>query len=210
MHPSEKEHYCEFIPSIFLKNKRIHQILGPSRIRMLLFLAQKISGPIFWIKSSKEKIFLHPDGISPWLNPDRLVFVYAKNQIDKLWAIEKIIESRSSRLIVANLNKNPNFNSIRRLNLAIKSDTPSTNHPICIFFTDCKIDIKGVESRWFIKSVPSWTALGENDFKSIKEKWVFKRVYCRTNTIAKWVVILEKKLLEHSIEEITVQSFGLS
>ena len=55
MYPSEKEHYCEFIPSIFLKNKRIHQILGPSRIRMLLFLAQKISGPIFWIKSSDVK-----------------------------------------------------------------------------------------------------------------------------------------------------------
>ena len=88
---------CEFAPNIFIKKRRIHQVFGPSRIRMLLFLAKKISGPIFWIKSPDEKIFLHPDGIYPWMNSSRITFVYTDSQYDKLWAIENIIKETKFR-----------------------------------------------------------------------------------------------------------------
>ncbi len=207
---TKTEYYCEFVPNIFLKKKRIHQIFGPSRIRMLLFLAQKISGPIFWIKSSDEKIFLHPDGISPWISPDRLIFTYAKNQIDKLWIIENIVESRSSKLIVANLNTAPDFSSIRRLNLAIKSNFPSINHPICILFTDSQIKITGVESRWFIKSVPSWNKFGDDPLNLTREKWIFKRTYCRANSSSNWIVTLQKNAIGNSSEKIKLESFKLA
>ncbi len=210
----ETQHYCEFIPSIFLKNKRIHQIFGPARIRMLLFLAQKISGPIFWVKSSNEKIFLYPDGINAWMSPDRLTFVYAGNHVDKLWALENIIDSKSSGLIIANLTERPNFNSVRRLNLIIKSNSSSkTNptNPICIFFTDPQTNIPGVESRWHIKNAPSWNTSGKDQLNLNSEKWIFKRTYCRTNMPANWIVSLEKNAPgPSSIEKFKLQSFRLS
>ena len=74
---SSLECHCEFAPNIFIQKRRIHQVFGPARIRMLLFLAKKISGPIFWIKSPNEKIFLHPDGIYPWMNSSRVTFIYS-------------------------------------------------------------------------------------------------------------------------------------
>ena len=201
---------CEFAPNIFIKKRRIHQVFGPSRIRMLLFLAKKISGPIFWIKSPDEKIFLHPDGIYPWMNSSRITFIYTDSQYDKLWAIENIIKDRSSDLIAANFNTTPAFNSIRRLNLGIKNYNSSANQPICIFFTDSAASITGVESRWFVKNEPSWhNSIGQN-LNVNTEKWLFKREYCKRNPNSKWIVTLKKNLYEDTQKKYTLQSIKLT
>ena len=210
MPPSMPDHYCEFAPSIFLKKKRIHQIFGPARIRMLLFLGQKISGPIFWIKSYNDKIFLHPNAISPWINPNRITYIYAKKQNDKLWIVENIIKDRSSRLVVVNFSNIPNFNSVRRLNLEIKSNDASQFYPLCIFFTDTQNDIAGVESRWSVKSLPSWSELKGNCFNLNTERWLFDRTYCRANSRSKWIITLKNNSKSDLQKKISVESLGFS
>ena len=207
---SSLECHCEFAPNIFVKKRRIHQVFGPARIRMLLFLAKKISGPIFWIKSPNEKIFLHPDGIYPWMNSSRVTFIYAKSQSDKLWAIENIIKDKSSDLIAANLNTTPTFNSIRRLKLGIQNYDNSTNQPICIFFTDSNNIIRGIESRWSVKNEPSWHISREEIPNIDTEKWLFKRDYCRSDPSAKWIVTLKKNLYEGTTKKYILQSIKLT
>ena len=207
---SSLEFYCEFAPNIFIKKGRIHQVFGPARIRMLLFLAKKISGPIFWIKSPNEKIFLHPDGIYPWMNSSRVTFIYAKSQNDKLWVIENIIKDKSSNLIAVNLNTTPTFNSIRRLKLGIQNCDNSMSQPICIFFTDSNTNIRGIESRWSVKNEPSWHISREEIPNIKKEKWLFKREYCRTNPSSKWIVTLKKSLYINTTKKYTLQSVKLA
>ena len=207
---SSIEYYCEFAPNLFIKKRRIHQVFGPARIRMLLFLAKNISGPIFWIKSPNEKIFLHPDGIYPWMNSSRITFIYANSQSDKLWAIENIIKDKSSDLIAANLNTTPSFNFIRRLNLEIKNYDNFINQPICIFFTDSITSITGIESRWSVKNEPSWRTSKEEIPNINTEKWLFKREYCRSNPSSEWIVTLKKNLSENTKNRYKLKSIRLT
>ena len=60
---------------------RVHEICGLSRRVLALALAARLTGPVLWIAPTHEAARPEPCGFSPWLDPGRVVYVAADDDL---------------------------------------------------------------------------------------------------------------------------------
>ena len=145
--------YIEFLPNLFLKRGKIHQITGSARFTLALIIGNVIQDQITWVRLERSNEILYPEGVSDWITLNNLIMVNTENEEESLWVMEEFLKSGVSSLVFCQLNKLPKYVNLRRLTLSTKrskEENKSMLPPTGIILSSFDHPISGVESRWSI------------------------------------------------------------
>ena len=165
--------YLEFLPGLFLKRGGIHQIVGPSRFIFALIIARNIKSYITWIREKDGTVSLYPDGITSWVDINKLILVDSVTSEESMWVMEEFLKSGVSELLVCELHKPIQYSSIRRMILSFKNvaEEKASTPPIILLVSSFQNKIIGVESRWYMKPKVDITSPTKNNRFSLEERW---------------------------------------
>ena len=116
----DRSEYIEFLPNLFLKRGKIHQITGSARFILALIIGNVIQDQITWVRLERSNEILYPEGVSDWITLNNLIMVNTENEEESLWVMEEFLKSGVISLVFCQLNKLPKYVNLRRLNLSTK------------------------------------------------------------------------------------------
>jgi protein ImuA len=179
-----------FLPGLSIAAARVHELCGPSRHMLALTTGGAMSGgPAVWIRSGRAADRLHPEGILPLFDPQRLILVTPQAEAGLLAAAEDALRSGAIALVVVELSAPPALTPLRRLQLAAAAGAAAgPAQPTGLVLTPGAGGAPGVETRWHIapRLVPrkageaaSWPGQGGGE-------WDLTRAYARGLPPAAW------------------------
>lgn len=139
------------------RSGRVHEGCGRARQVLALLLAAAAKGPVIWAQPARQAALPFPAGIAGLVDPDRLLLVRVRDDIDLLWVLEEALRSGSVGLAVGDLAAPPGLTPVRRLQLAAEAGGGRTTG---LLLTPEAGGAPGVESRWQLDPAPGggWTA----------------------------------------------------
>lgn len=138
-----------FLGDLSLARARVHEACGPARHTFALIVTAATRGPVIWIAAARQAAGLHPDGISRFVDPGRLIFAKPKRDGDLLWSMEEALRAGCVSLVVADLPLPPALTPVRRLHLAAETGAAEGSaRPTGLILTPGGGGAQGVESRW--------------------------------------------------------------
>ena len=142
--------YLEFLPGLFLKRGSVHQITGPSRFIFALITARNIKSYITWIRRKECTVSLYPDGLTSWVDINKIILVDTMTNQESTWVMEEFLKSGVSELLVCELQKPIQYSSLRRIILSFKNvrEEKDSTLPTILLVYSIQSEIIGVESRW--------------------------------------------------------------
>ena len=102
------QQYIEFVPNIYLKARKIHEICGPAKIRIATFIGSQTKGLIVWIRPDWDNFVINTDSISNWFSPNQLLLIKAKNKNDLFFVTEEVLRSGISEVTIIEPPETPN------------------------------------------------------------------------------------------------------
>ncbi len=163
-------------PQITLTLSRVHEACGPSRYSFAMWLAGQTQGPVLWISPAWEANQLNPDGMMPFADPGRFLFVHPRRAEDLLWCVEESLRSGAIPLIVADLPGAPGLTPVRRMHLAAEQGGAMKQAPLGLLLTPGDGGAQGVETRWHMAPAH------QNEAR----RWVLTRRRARALPPARW------------------------
>lgn len=167
---------------------RLHEVCGPARQALALMLADRTltqadtGAPIYWITLVRQKEELHMEGLPPFCDPSRLVFVKLEKPDDALWALEEVLRSGAVPLAVAELPEPPGLTQVRRLHLAAETGAAAHGErPMGLILTPGDGGAPGIETRWHMSSDHASPAEGG-------ERWQLDRRRARMEPPRSWTL----------------------
>ena len=184
------QQYIEFVPNIYLKAKKIHEVCGPAKMRMVTFIASKTKGLIVWIRPDWNDLIINTDSISDWFSPNQLLLINAKSKNDLFFAAEEVLRSGISEITVTEFPEIPSPLQMRRIYLALNSGIKSNNtkKPLSLILSPNRGGATSIESRWYASTLPCWNDLTSIKNGNLKQKWYLKRLFSKTEPIKEWSV----------------------
>lgn len=158
-----------------LAHGRVHECCGSARRSFAMWLASKLSGPLFWITPQWTQDQINPDGLSEWIDPARVVFVTPKRPEDILWTMEEVLRSGAAAISIADLPNLPGLTAVRRMHLAAEN---ASTPPIGLLLTPGQGGAPGVETRWHLAPTH-----GHNH-----DQWELQRLRARTAPYKSWQI----------------------
>ena len=204
----DRSEYIEFLPNLFLKRGKIHQITGSARFILALIIGNVIQDEITWVRLERSNEILYPEGVSDWITLSNLIIVNTDNEEESLWVMEEFLKSGVSSLVFCQLNKLPKYVYVRRLTLSTKrskEENKSILPPTGIILSSFDHPISGVESRWNIKPYPNQRIFSEDNGFFLEDKW---SLICNKSRIieSSWIIKSKKFLSGKKIVEVSGNS----
>ena len=165
--------YLEFLPGLFLKRGSIHQITGPSRFIFPLITARNIKSYITWIRRKECTVSLYPDGLTSWVDINKIILVDTMTNQESTWVMEEFLKSGLSELLVCELHETIQYSSLRRIILSFRNveEEKNSNLPTILLVSSFQNKITGVESRWYMKPSLLIDSLAKNERSFLEERW---------------------------------------
>lgn len=158
---------------------RVHEATGPARRSFAIWLAARLDGPVFWIAPPWMQERLNCDGLCPWIDPARIIFVSPKRAEDLLWTMEEVLRAGATALSIADLSGLPTLTQVRRMHLAAETGGQAGTHlPLGLLLTPGQGGAAGVETRWHL--APRHV--------SSQDRWRLNRVRARTSPRKSWEI----------------------
>ncbi len=168
-----------FLDGLSLAKARAHEFCGPARRTLALILARATDGPVFWIAPAWNHDRLNGEGITAFIDPGRISFVFPKRPEDLLWSMEEVLRSGCAPLVITELPGIPGLTPVRRLHLA--AETAAREHkisPLGLILIPGQGGAPGVESRWYMKPRHSQET----------QRWQLERRRARMDPPAGWTL----------------------
>ena len=180
----------EFVSKLGMKHGKIHECCGPAKIRIAIMIAATTKGQIIWIRPSWDATTLNVDGVSNWFSPKRLLLINAKNKTELLYCVEEVLRSGVASVTIVDLPEIPNQITMHKFKIALKQGIESSKDKstIVLILTPKEGGTASVESRWLALTLPSWYESKNNLNAELKQKWLFFRLFSRTDPPAKWIL----------------------
>ena len=141
----------EFLKGLGLQAARAHEFCGPARRMLALIAAGRAAEPCFWIRPEWGREQVNPEGMLPYANPGKLIFISPLRKEDLLWSTEETLRSGAVPLVVVDVPEPPGITSVRRLHLAAEAGAERTGvAPTAILLTPGEGGARGIETRWHI------------------------------------------------------------
>ncbi|MEL7092663.1 MAG: hypothetical protein AAFN94_13100, partial [Pseudomonadota bacterium] len=158
---------------------RMHELCGPSRHRMALWLAAQTRGHVMWIVPEWSNEHLSPCGAAPYVDPARMIMVHPGREDDALWCAEETLRAGSVALVVIDLPGLPGLTPVRRMHLAAEAGGQKGGAlPLGVLLTPGMGGAQGVESRWHLAP----------DYKGQPGAWRLSRLRARMAPEQSWQV----------------------
>jgi protein ImuA len=170
-----------------LRRGRVHEVCGPSRVRLAVQVMARSTGPVVWVRPAWGPDRLNAAGLQPLADPARLIFAAAAREDGLLWAMEEALRSGAAPLVVAELAAPPGLTPVRRLHLAAEAGAGAANAapaPLGLILTPGQGGAAGVESRWHMAPDPSPSLLWAD-----AECWRLTRLRARLAPPAAWQLV---------------------
>ena len=181
--------YLEFLPGLFLKRGSVHQIVGPSRFIFALIIARNIKNYITWIREKECTNSLYPDGLTSWVDINKLILVDSITSQESAWVMEEFLKSDVSELLVCELHKPIQYSSLRRIILSFKNvaEEKDSTLPIILLVSSFENKVTGVESRWYMKPSLEIAASIKKKRFTLEERWELVCSKSRLN-MSSWII----------------------
>ncbi|MEM7472076.1 MAG: hypothetical protein AAF340_12055 [Pseudomonadota bacterium] len=154
---------------------RTHEVSGPSGLCFALALAHARGGTTLWAREAWAPEQLNPLGISPYLDPAKLLIAQGKDQLEVLAVSEEALRSGAVAVVVMELSKPLDLTAGRRLQLAAEAGT-STG--LCLIQDG--MGSNAAETRWHC--APRFNESGD----STHQFWDLKKN--KSGTLSMWEV----------------------
>lgn len=169
-----------------LRRGRVHELCGPSRIRLAAGVMARTTGPVVWIRPAWAAERLNAAGLQPLANPARLILATAARDEGLLWAAEEALRSGAAPLVVVELTAAPGLTPVRRLHLAAEAGAEAAGRdgataPLGLILLPGEGGAPGVESRWHLAPAPSPALLWSD-----ATGWTLTRLRARLAPPAAW------------------------
>lgn len=180
---------CDLQPlagDLTLRRGRLHEICGPSRLRLAAGVMARSTGPVVWIRPGWEGGRLNAAGLQPLADPARLILVRADRDEAALWAAEEALRAGVVPLVVVETAAPPGLTPVRRLHLAAGAGAGAAHRdggaaPLGLILTAGQGGAPGVESRWHLAPAPSPALLWADT-----ASWTLTRLRARLAPPARW------------------------
>lgn len=165
-------------PDLSLVRARVHEACGPARRTLAMWLASQTKGPVMWIAPAWEAERLNPEGMLPWADPGRFLFVHPRRGEDLLWCMEEALRAGAVPLVVGDIPGLPGLTAVRRMHLAAETGAGLGTAPLGLLLTPGGGGAQGIESRWHMAA----THEGHH------QRWRLERRRARTAPPKAWTV----------------------
>lgn len=122
---------------------RAHEACGAGAYVFASIACGISNGSALWISPDYHQEHLHPDGITQFCDPGRLVYASGKTQTDVLWMAEEALRSAAVKVVVAQLSKPVDLTAGRRLQLAAEA-----GETLGLFIVPEGMGSNAAETRW--------------------------------------------------------------
>ncbi len=129
---------------------RMHEATGPGRLAFAAALAGRLTGPVLWVRESRTRDSLCPQGLAAFFDPGRLVLVQPSGARAVLQVMEEALRSGAAPLVVAELAEAPDLTASRRLQLAAGA---GSGRGLCLV-PAARTRPNAAETRWHCVAVP--------------------------------------------------------
>ncbi len=124
---------------------RMHEATGPGRLAFAAALAGRLEGPVLWVRESRTRDTLCPQGLAAFFDPARLVLTHPTGARAVLQVAEEALRSGAAALVVAELAEATDLTASRRLQLA--AGTGGGGRGLCLV-PEARTRPNAAETRW--------------------------------------------------------------
>ncbi len=183
-------------PQIALQLGRVHEACGPARRSFAMWLAGQAQGPVLWISPAWEPGQLNPDGMMPFADPARFIFVHPTRAEDVLWCLEEALRSGAIPLVVGDLPGAPGLTPVRRMHLAAEQGGAMGRAPLGLLLTPGDGGAQGVETRWHMAA----------DHQGEARRWALTRRRARALPPVSWQATQTKPRAGLNLRQVKTES----